>query len=371
MPLKLCSEQGDFYRTGLGHRWWPFLFLGLVNVPLQSVALPSPEVSLDFYSRTVSEALPINEFTGKWQQAPGGGENTWTRNRLDTGVWLGDWGVSYTVRYDYQLKYNQATADLYYRDEQGLNPPQDAVPVYLNALQLLADGIRLKRRWSLDSGLFLQANVSLLKAREFQDGTIDGLLSSDEQFFAGNASLDYRYSEDLLLEHEFEKPEGEGLTVDLVAGYQNNQRKVIVRVEDAYSLIRWEQAPYTHGKFDTADRDVEDEVQLAPVFSGWRELEDHEFTLPVYATGRYVEQMDGYQLSLDMEYFADQVRYRPGIRWGNLPGNPYVGVDGAEGQWVFTLSDDSEQLRLQLGFDDPNLEKAHSLTMALVWSTPM
>ncbi|WP_156035294.1 hypothetical protein [Microbulbifer sp. HZ11] len=371
MRLKLCSKQGDIRRNGSGHLWWPFLFLGLMNVPLQSVALPSPEVSLDFYSRTISEALPISEFAGKWKQAPGRGENSWTRNRLDTGVWLGDWGLSYTVRYDYQLTYNRATADLYYRDEQDLTPPEGAVPVYLNALQLLADGIRLKRRWNLDSGLFFQADVSLLKAREFQDGTIDGLLSSDEQFFAGNASLDYRYSEDLLLAHDFEKPEGEGLTLDLVAGYQNNQRKMFVRVEDAYSLIRWERAPYTYGKFDTADRDVEDEVQLAPVFSGWRELEDHEFTMPVYATGRYVEQMSGYQLSLDVEYFADTVRYRPGIRWGNLPGNPYVGVDGEEGQWLFALSDDSARVKFQLGFDNPSLDKSHSLTVAVAWSAQL
>ncbi|MCK7596514.1 hypothetical protein M0G74_04415 [Microbulbifer sp. CAU 1566] len=336
-----------------------------MNLSSQSVAVPAPEVTLDFYSRTVSEALPIKEFTGKWKNAPGNGENTWTRNRLDTGAWLGDWGVSYTVRYDYQLQYNRATADLYYRDEQGLPPGEGAVPVYLNALQLEADGIKLKRRWYFYSGLFLQADISLLKAREFQDGTIDGLLTAGEQLFSGNANLDYRYTDDLLLKHEFEMPEGEGIAVDITAGYRDNNRVISLQVQDAYNRIRWKQAPYTHGKFDTANRDVEDEVQLAPVFSGWRELQDHDMTMPIYALGRYTQRQQNFQWSLDLEYFADDVKYRPGMRWDNLPGNPYLGYEGSDKQWLLALSDEQNIWKLQLGFDDINLEKAHSLTIAM------
>ena len=365
MQSRPCSKQCDSRRNGTGHLGWPFLFLGLMNVPLQSVALPSPEVTLDFYSRTVSEALPIKEFAGEWDNPPEKGDSTWTRDRLDIGGWLGDWGISYTLRYDYQLQYNHATADLYYRDEADLTPPEGAVPVYLEALQLLADGIKLRRRWSFYNGLFLQTDLSLLKAREFQDGTIDGMMRAGEQFFSGNAALDYRYTEDLLLEHQFEHPEGEGISVDVTAGFRDNDRVVSLQVQDAYSLMRFENAPYTHGKFDTANRDIEDEVQLAPVFSGWRELEDHEFSMPLYALGHYSERRENFQWSMDLEYFAGDVFYRPGLRWGALPGNPYVGYEGSRGQWLLALTDDHQIWKLQLGFDDINLAQAHSLTISM------
>ncbi|WGL15864.1 hypothetical protein PVT68_13925 [Microbulbifer bruguierae] len=345
-------------------------------MPQQSVALEAYKnnnrVYLAFSSRTVSEALPIKEFADEWQQPPGDGDSTWTRNRLDLGIWYRDWGVAYTQRFDYQLRYNNATTDLYYRDENNLPAPEGAVPVRLEISQLRAQGLKLQRRWRWESGYFLQTDLSLLSASDFQDGSLAGELGNENGFFSGTAALDYRYSEDLLLAHQFEQPEGDGLALDVSVGYSGARRSLMLEVQDLYSAIRWEQAPHTYGAFDTIDRDVAGEVQLNPLFSGKRLLEDFQQEMPRYGLVSYTEHIaGGADVKVDVEYFSGDLRYRPGMRWGDVPGNPYLGYEVEDGQWLLQLKDDRGFWHLQLGSDNRDWEKARSLTLAFGFSAPI
>ena len=369
MVLKHCSKQCDPHRIGRGHRWWPFLFLAVVNMPQQSVALENEKnnsrVSLTFSSRSVSEALPLKEFAGEWEQPPVSGDSTWTRNRLDQGVRYGNWSVGYTQRFDYRLQYNDSTTDLYYRDENDLPAVQGDVPVYLQIDQLRAQGIKVGYGYRWQSGLFLQMDISMLEASDFQAGVLEGTLNAEGDFFSGTASLNYRYTEDLLLEHQFEQPEGRGMAVDLAIGYVGSARSVRLALQDLYNRIDWEAAPHTYGNFDTIDRDVEDKVQLNPLFSGKRLLEDYRQSMPLYGTLSYAEHIDaGADVTLDVEYYAGELRYTTGLRWPGVPGNPYLGYEVEEQQWLLSLADDSGLWGFQLGMDDTDWEQANSLTLA-------
>ncbi|WP_226664698.1 hypothetical protein [Microbulbifer aggregans] len=340
-------------------------------MPQESVALENNGIQLSFTSRTVSEALPIKEFADEWRTPPGKGDSTWTRNRFDQGVWYEDWGFGYTQRFDYQLRYNEATTDLYYRDENDLDPPTGRVPVLLEISQLRAQGIKLKRRWQWSSGFFAQADLSLLSASDFQDGILAGELGSDNEFFSGSARLDYRYSEDLLLEHQFEPPEGRGIALDFNIGYAGTHRSASLVVQDLYSAIEWEQAPHTFGAFDSVDREVAHAVQLNPLFTGKRLLEDYRQRMPVYATAHYAEHRASVDWALDLELFDGDLRYRPGLRWDQLPGNPYLGYEVVDGQWLLQLGDDRGFWHFQLGSDSADWESAHSLTLAFGFSAPI
>ncbi|MFV8781111.1 hypothetical protein ACNKU7_01700 [Microbulbifer sp. SA54] len=343
----------------------------LVNVPEESVALENNGIQLQFTTRTVSEALPIKEFADEWRQPPGKGDSTWTRNRFFQGVWYEGWGFGYTQRFDYQLGYNEATTDLYYRDENDLDAPAGRVPVLLKISQLRAQGVKLQRRWQWSSGFFAQADLSLLSASDFQDGILAGELGSNGDFFSGSARLDYRYSEDLLLEHQFEPPKGRGLALDLNLGYTGTHRSARLILQDLYSAIEWRQAPHTQGAFDTVDRDVANAVQLSPLFSGKRLLTDYRQRMPLFAEAQYTEYRPSSDWMLDLEYFDGDLRYRPGIRWGRLPGNPYLGYEMIDGQWLVQFSDDRGMWSFQLGSDSTSWEKANSLTLAFGFSLPV
>ncbi|WP_288132170.1 hypothetical protein [Microbulbifer sp.] len=367
MELKLCSKRGNFQRHGKGRRWWPFLFLALANLPLQSVAQEASAIGLEFSSRTLSEPLPIKTFTDEWDRVPGDGEATWTRNRIGISANYGSWSIGYRQRFDYSLRYNKSTADLYYRDENNLPAIQGEVPVYLEINQLLAHGLTLGYRKQWSSGFFVGATAAWLQASDFQAGELRGALNGESDLFAGTAALDYRYSEDLLLDHQFERPHGKGVTLDLALGYVTNARRFSIQVQDLYSRVDWEQAPHTAGSFDSVDRDVEDKVQLNPLFSGTRQLEQFSQTLPLYGTARYIEYTDGADWVLDLEYFDGALRYRPGLQWGSAPGNPYLGYEPERGEWQLQLRNESGSWHLTLGTDDLDLEEAHSLTIAMGW----
>ncbi|TLM79333.1 hypothetical protein ACONUD_13445 [Microbulbifer harenosus] len=310
--------------------------------------------------------MPISEFAGDWKNAPSAGDSTWTRNRLELGANYGNWTVGYTQRFDYRLEYNRDTADLYYRNENNLPARQGDVPVFLRIDQLRAQGFKIGYRHRWQSGIFARVSVTALEASDFQAGQLAGTLNAEGDFFSGTADLDYRYTKDLLLEHQFDMPQGRGFTTDLAVGYSGSERTIQIQLQDLYNRIDWELAPHTYGKFDTIDRDVEDKVQLNPLFSGKRLLEDFRQKMPMYGLASYTEHArGGADVKLDVEYYGNDLRYTTGLLWDHVPGNPYLGYELVDRQWLLSVGDDNGIWKLQLGFDDPDLEKAHSLTIAM------
>src|SRR5690606_10185142 len=71
------------------------------------------ELELSLSSRTVSEPMAIKGFAEQWNGRLHKGDAAWTRNRLDIGVRHGSWRIGYVQRYDYILRFNDDTADLY------------------------------------------------------------------------------------------------------------------------------------------------------------------------------------------------------------------------------------------------------------------
>ncbi|MEH6706436.1 MAG: hypothetical protein V7667_00550 [Alloalcanivorax venustensis] len=334
-------------------------FFLLLCVPLTSAAAG---LHLKVSSRSVSEPIAIKELAGDWRGTQHPGDIAWTRNRIELGVDINGWGIAYTQRYDYVLRFNSETADIYYRDKNDLPAPQGDVPVRLHAWHLRAQGVKFQRSFKWRNGVYVTPSVSLLKGWQFQDGEMQGLLRSDSGTFNGQADLDYRYSQDLLLDHQFRTPSGKGLAVDLTLGWRGESRQAWLQFQDIYGALWWRHAPHTHGRLNTMGRGDES-VQLDPAFSGRRELKPYRQRLPVYTVGRYVQQQDDWDLQLDAEYFMDRLWLRPGIRWRALLGNPYLGYEVRDGQWALGLGDDRKRWHLQLASDTWRLERARALTL--------
>lgn len=363
MRLKLCTDQGSAKR---GRRWRPFFvacssFCVLLS---QSAAAQDDEVSFRFSSRTVSEPISVHGLLHDWRGRLYPGDRAWTRNRLELTYREAAWTLAYVQRYDYLLRFNDTTAELHYRQENGLPAPAAAVPVKLDAWHLRSDGIKLAHRWRWGETVYIEPALTLLRAVDFQGGLIEGELGAEGDMLAGSADLNYRYSEDRLLEHRFDHPSGRGATLDLSIGWQSEKHAVTVQLQDLYGLVDWDSAPYTRGRFDTEDRGGSGAVSLEPAFSGFRGESDYRQKIPAFGIASYTAHRNGFSWQLDAEYFAGELRLRPGVRWGDLPANPYLGYEGRDGQWLLELASDSRSWSLRLGSDSADLEKARSLTVA-------
>ncbi|MED5238441.1 MAG: hypothetical protein VX379_02580 [Pseudomonadota bacterium] len=336
------------------------------------VVMPLGAEELDFSvsSRSVSEPMAIKGFADQWSNTLHRGDIAWTRNRLEAGVRKGAFRVGYIQRYDYALTFNDETADLYYRSENDLPEPEGDVPVRLNAWHMRTQGAKFSWRWT--AGAFhVEPALSLLSGWQFQDGSLDGFLRNESGELSGQAELDYRYSQDLLLDHQFERPAGTGLALDLTLRWIGEGQGVILDIQDAYGRMWWRDAPYTKGTFNTVDRDTPGEVKLDPAFTGKRNTEDYQQTLSSYTRGSYWLEQSGWRWSVEGEYFLERLWVRPGVSWTRLSGNPYMGYELRDGQWLLGLRSDDDRWSFELGSDTFKLENSRSLTVnagySLLW----
>lgn len=343
-------------------------FPKIIPFIVAAACLPRPchgaGLDLILRSRAVSEPMAIEAYGDNWQGELHSGDIAWTRNRLELAARHGNWRIGYIQRYDYVIRTNEDTADLYYRDENDLPAPDGDVPVRLRAWHLRAQGARFQYRLERGDGFYLVPSLSLLDGWAFQDGALHGLLSNDDGL-AGQGDLSYRYSEDLLLDHQFERPGGRGIAIDLMIGWQSERRRAELQIEDLYGRLWWDDAPYTRGVLDTVDRDDPERVHLDPAFSGVRRLEDYAQRMPLYATAFYCQDEGAWAWRLDVEYFIERVWFRPGISFPRVPGNPYVGHELRDGQWLLGLNDDRGVFHLRLGSDEQDLSDTRSLTLEL------
>ncbi|AMX03587.1 hypothetical protein [Microbulbifer thermotolerans] len=308
--------------------------------------------------------MSVDSILHDWNGRLYSGELAWSRNRFELSYRDQVWSLAYVQRYDYQLHFNDATADLYYREENDLPLPGGAVRVKLDVWHLYADGVKFAYRWAWENGLLIEPAVTLLRPLDFQDGSLRGELQPGSGLLSGTADLNYRYTEDRLLEHRFEQPSGTGATLDLTLSWKSEVRELKLQLQDLYGRVDWKDAPYTLGSINTVDRGKPAKVELEPAFSGVRGEENYRQKMPVYARAFFTETREGFCWLVDVDYLFGEFWLRPGLRWDGLPGNPYVGYEARDGQWLLGLSDDSSAWFLQLGSDRSNLHKARSLTVA-------
>lgn len=193
------------------------------------------------------------------------GDIAFTFNKVELGARKGNWQVNVFKRYDYFLDSTPDIARLYYQKERDL--PLDKNYLYqgtLTASHIVADGLGVAYKWQFSKLFWFQTRLNLIYATELLDGELRGRLHTDsEGSYSSTAVVDYYYSEDILFDREVQSPTGVGVSFDLHAGFTIlNNFTVEVLIEDAWSKIRWENAPHTFASGDTEAVSISDEGYL-------------------------------------------------------------------------------------------------------------
>lgn len=232
-----------------------YLFLiSLFPIAVQAAAVKYA-VNADVYS----EPLPIHAFLDDWQDPNfKSGENAFAHGKMKLSAQQGPWNTGWVWSYDYALNFSPDMAKLYYQIENDL--PIDAnssYDLFLEAQHVDTIGARLAYDWALNPDWTVTAGVTALIGRHYVDGQFNAYSQTTDQINLMdrvswlNGQLDYSYDAPALKEDELglgdlRVKQGYGYALDFtVNGQINEQWKVNLQLEDIFSYLYWDQAPYS------------------------------------------------------------------------------------------------------------------------------
>lgn len=115
-------------------------------------------------------------------------------------------------------------------------------------------------------------------ADEVSDGTASGsLMLTESNDITGTLDIDYFYSDDLIFNRDVDRPTGIGYAVDIALNWQPADRfGVELSVNDAFSGIRWTDAPRTIANADSAIIETGEDglLDVRPIIQGQNSAED-------------------------------------------------------------------------------------------------
>ncbi len=297
------TKKGDLDR--------PF-FLAACPIVFAALSVISPAVIakewgpyVEVESFTYSEAMSINGFIDHFSGTLDSGNKALTHDRAEAGVRYQQWWLGKVIRYDYEIAFSPDTALINYQIENHLPIDETrSYEIYLKAKHLRSSGLTLGRYFQPRSNVRLGVGLSWLSSEQFYDGYIQASVeqgsltamdvSSFENLLANidvsnvttpsevqalgeslrplvaelkqqvastniSGSADYFYYKPALHEDDyaafddvdFTAPHGQGYTLDVFVDWQLSPKwQAGLKIRDAYSQIRWQNAPGTQARVD-------------------------------------------------------------------------------------------------------------------------
>ncbi|HEY6527563.1 MAG TPA: hypothetical protein VIZ65_02630 [Cellvibrionaceae bacterium] len=237
------------------------------------------------------------------------GEYAFTRNFSELGFAYGQMSFAGFVRQDYYLHFSQDTFDLVYQDKNDI--PFDAnrrYEILLDVSHVQIHGAKVGYDFSPLKSLQTRIEANFFDAEEVLFGTLDGYLGTNAGKIKGDLSLDYNYTEDVVLDRPLTPPaSGRGQSVDVELWWQPIEKlNTHFLAEDLYSQIKWSQTPFTQATITTV-RTVTDSsgaVRRAPTISGREYFRQVKQRIP-----RHFQADIGYQIIEPLRIEVVQERY--------------------------------------------------------------
>ena len=270
------------------------LFLIVMLLPALATAQePRAKVALYVEADGWAHAEPVSikAYADDWDRSLGHGSDGLAWLQFETGARLDRWRIGWVVQRQYVIDASRGAARLQHLEKNELpSPPDERYDVKVRANYYTARGLRVGRELPelRAGGLAITLTPSLVywKSRDFEDGDLDGLATSDDQGdLSYAADLDHFYSEDLLLDRKVARPDGRGASLDLQGQWRFGER-LSGRFDTRNLLGRmwWKNAPYTLGVLDSDTRQVDDNgaVHFDPTLRGFEGKQSHRQRMPLF-----------------------------------------------------------------------------------------
>ena len=352
------------------------LAICLLVAPIAQASKTSlDEVWLTVSSQNYSEASAIYQMVeNTWKdQPPATGRTAFSRNRFAMGMrerWV---SLEYIERNDWVFVFSPDTAQLLYLEGSDQPIPSDQeYQLDLQVQHLAARGVRVGFHLPEWQNIQLITYFSVLQGRHFQEGRLQGnILQPNPRDYQGQAQLDYYYSEDLLLEHQIDRPSGHGGAVDIELHWQAGAWQASLIAEDLWMRMTWDDAGRTQGQLNTNNTQYNDSgfVRYNPVFNGSRGIDEfRQQGMPAMTRGSLSWNGTEQQLRAGAWHYHDKLfpfftLNQQLTEHGKLIAGYEFNSD------KITLGYHHQQqhghIAIQLGADDTNLRYARALELTL------
>ena len=242
--------------------------LAFIEAPAVASKWIAPQVANEVATEVMitahSPAQPIAAFIKEWDAPLDSGEHAYAQGRMAVEVRPADSAISYGLgwRYDYMMRFNQDTADLYwqYKNKQIPNNAQ-IYPIYLEAKHNERIGANIGFTQHVASNWQLTAYANLWKGLHALEGDAVGTLTSQaalegeavkniDRLNSIKTDLNYYYDKPALGEEDLnwypDKPVGYGYSVDIqLAGQITDKTALMLRSYDVLGRMHWRDMPNT------------------------------------------------------------------------------------------------------------------------------
>ena len=162
---------------------------------------------------------------------------------------LGRLSVSRTYRYYYYLEFDKETADYYRAVETGQDLDQER-KLDLDVKNFEAPGLEffydLPSFIVNDHEISVGAGISLYEPGHFQFGELKGVAAAGDTS-AASATLNYRYDDDKILDHQAGVDKGIGYSLSVKAGWKYQDYRVKLSLRDLVNRFEWRNGAFTRG----------------------------------------------------------------------------------------------------------------------------
>lgn len=333
--------------------------------PLTGQASYFMELDADQYS----ESIPVHELRHHWRQGYRPGNQAFSHNRLEFGYREGhaEWG--WILRYDYDARYSEDTAELIYREETDRRVPAGRdYHLQLQVNHNRSQGLFVGHRHQFFEGRFrFHVRAYFLFGQYLEQGRLTGSASVDQSDeLAAQLNLNYRYSEDKLLDRQTGSPDGYGLASDLAFTWRPvSAIRMDLQIQDWFYHMLWDEAPLTEARAstDVVERDEDGFFNYRPLLSGVETNRSFTQTLDPSVRAQILARMNErvswvaryrYRNSLEFPYL--------GLRWHAQAGDHELAYGWQTQSLAYAWLGERWQCRLEM---DELIDRAYQLRIGL------
>lgn len=225
---------------------------------------PAPQIDWTIMATAHSPAQPITTFIKDWDAPLDEGEHAYVQARAAINVKPANSRISYGLawRYDYLMRFNQQTADLYWQYQNKQIPNQNQTyELQLEAKHNERFGANVGFTQQLSPNWQLTTQANIWQGLHVLEGAATGSLTS--QAFANGevvknidridntlTQVDYYYDKPALGEEDLnwypDKPKGYGYSLDLnLLGRLSDNTQLAIRGYDILGRMHWQDTPST------------------------------------------------------------------------------------------------------------------------------
>lgn len=221
-----------------------------------------------------SENTTLNAWLNEFKAAnTSSGQYALARHFTETGFSWKNFSLAGYFRREYFFHFTDDTFELVYRDKNRLAfNTNKTYAIALEVAHIATKGVTIGYTFSPINAFNTRIEYNHFSADELLFGSLNGYIGQSSGKIEGDLQLDYNYTKDVFLDRPITAPaQGKGHSVDIEFWWQPLPNlNTHLKLDDLYSAISWENAPFTQATITTIRQttDAKGQTKRLPTLSG-------------------------------------------------------------------------------------------------------